>query len=52
MVKTCGTCQWWDSDPMVWACCNGDSERCADFTSPDDTCPCWENYDWEMWGDG
>lgn len=51
MVKTCSTCDWWASDPMVWVCLNGDSEHCADFTDPDDTCPCWENYDLEMWGE-
>ena len=51
MDKTCSTCDWWASDPMVWVCLNGDSEHCADFTGPDDTCPCWENYDKEMFGE-
>lgn len=51
MDKTCATCQWWASDPMVWVCLNGDSEHCADFTDPDDTCPCWENYDEEIFGE-
>lgn len=45
MVKTCGTCQWWDNNGV----CNNDE---ADMyqTGETNSCPCWENYDWEMYG--
>lgn len=40
MDKTCRTCDWYA--PYEGVCCNGDSPNRADFTGPDDTCPCWE----------
>lgn len=40
MEKTCETCKWWEE--FNWACCNGDSEYCADFTEPGHVCECWE----------
>lgn len=39
MGKCCGTCKW--HDDFSWACFNGDSENCADFTDPEDSCPFW-----------
>lgn len=38
--KTCNTCRWYA--PFEGVCCNGDSEHRADFTYPEDMCPCWE----------
>lgn len=49
MKRRCKTCKWYEE--FMGVCLNGDSEHCADFTDPDDTCPCWENYDLEMWGE-
>lgn len=46
---TCATCQW--HEHFTGACCNGDSDHRADFTSPDDSCPQWGNYDVDMWGE-
>ncbi len=47
MDKTCGTCQWWDENGV---CTNDDANVYQ--IGETGTCPCWENYDWEMWGDG
>ena len=38
--KCCGSCQW--HDDFTWACFNGDSPNCADFTNWEDSCGCWE----------
>lgn len=38
--KCCGSCRW--HDDFTWACFNGDSPNCADFTDPEDSCECWE----------
>lgn len=46
IVETCGTCQWWDNG----VCLNYDSDMYQ--TGEVNTCPFWENYDWEMYGDG
>lgn len=48
MDKTCRTCQWYALFEGV--CCNGDSEHRADFRSQEDSCPHWDNYDYEMCG--
>ena len=47
MTKTCTSCQWYDD--FTGACCNDDSEHRADFQDAEDTCPCWENYDFEIY---
>lgn len=41
----CRTCKWWES--YSWACCNGDSPDCADFTQPEHSCKAWEKKDGE-----
>lgn len=42
MIKTCGTCEWWDYDGI----CNNDA--CGIFMSGvNDSCPFWENDDEE-----
>lgn len=38
--RCCGTCKW--HEDFNWACFNGDSPYCADFTSPDTVCLEWE----------
>ena len=48
MEKCCGTCKW--HDDFSWACFNGDSENCADFTDPEDSCECWEKINNEPKG--
>ena len=48
MKKCCGTCKW--HDDFSWACFNGDSENCADFTDPEDSCECWEKINNEPKG--
>lgn len=37
---SCGTCRW--HDDYTWACFNGHSPNCADFTDPEDRCSEWE----------
>lgn len=37
--QCCGNCAW--HDDFSWACFNGDSEYCADFTRPTCTCDQW-----------
>lgn len=37
---TCCNCCWHDA--FSWVCFNGGSERAADFTDPEDTCPAWK----------
>lgn len=43
--KCCCTCKWYAV--CEGACCNGDSEHCADFRFFNDGCECWENLDYE-----
>lgn len=38
--NTCATCKYYAEFEGV--CTNGESEYCADFTSPDDYCGLWE----------
>lgn len=38
--ECCKNCEW--HDDFTWACCNGDSENCADFTDNDDWCEVYE----------
>ncbi len=38
--KRCKTCRY--HDDFTWACFNGNSKHCADFTEPDCVCECWE----------
>ena len=40
MMDTCSNCTY--HDEYTGACCNGDSEHCADFTSNKDSCQDWE----------
>ena len=49
MNKICFNCQWWE--PFASVCCNWESKDCADVILADNTCPHWENYESEMWGD-
>lgn len=46
MVKTCGTCHWWDNNGV---CLNDEADMYQ--TGETNSCPCWENYDEEFWGD-
>ena len=39
-MHTCKNCEY--HDEFTGACCNGDSEHCADFTSNEDSCQDWE----------
>ena len=41
MKNVCGNCEY--HDEFTGACCNGDSEHCADFTSNEDRCQDWEH---------
>ena len=34
--RCCGSCQW--HEDFTWACFNGSSPYCADFTDPEDSC--------------
>lgn len=43
MVKTCGTCQWWDKNGV---CINDEADMYQ--TGAKNSCPRWENYDYEM----
>lgn len=40
MTNTCKTCRWYAGFEGV--CCNGGSERRADFVGAEDSCPEWE----------
>ena len=40
-AKSCALCRWL-TDEFTSVCCNGDSERCADFVNATDTCEHWE----------
>ena len=39
-MKNCKTCKWHEAYDGV--CCNGNSEKCADFTDASDCCEEWE----------
>lgn len=41
MKRSCFNCKWL-SDKFIAACCNSDSENCADYMDKDDSCECWE----------
>lgn len=43
VVKTCGTCQWWDDNGV----CNNDAAGIYQ-TGESNACPFWKNYDEEM----
>lgn len=43
MVKTCGTCNWWDDNGV---CANDEVAICQ--TGETNTCPFWEEWD-EEW---
>lgn len=45
MDKTCATCDWWEDG----VCTNDESDVYQ--TGEAGNCPCWENYDLEMWGE-
>lgn len=38
--RSCSGCKWYEDFNGV--CCNGDSERCADYTDSDESCGEWE----------
>ena len=38
--QCCGNCKW--HEDFSWACCNGESEYVADFTTSDFSCDKWE----------
>lgn len=40
IMHICKNCKY--HDEFTDACCNGDSEHCADFTSNEDSCQDWE----------
>lgn len=50
----CGNCKW--HDDFSWACCNGDSPYCADFTDNDAYCEQYEPSEqidpWRLWEEG
>lgn len=46
MTKCCATCQWLDNTGV----CNNDSSGIFQ-TGEYNSCPFWENYDVEMWGE-
>ena len=46
MVKICGTCDWRDDSGV---CTNDNADVYQ--TGEAGNCPCWENYDLEMWGE-
>lgn len=41
--ECCKNCKWHDS--FTWACCNGDSENCADFMDNDNWCKVYEGIE-------
>lgn len=50
--RNCKNCKW--HDDFSWACFNGNSLYCADFTDEDFSCDCHEfnegNKEWETIG--
>lgn len=40
MKKACETCKWYET--YTGACCNGDSDYCADYVSSMNSCEKWE----------
>lgn len=49
MDKTCTTCYWYAHSAGV--CMNWDSGHMADFREAGDSCPCWGNCDYSIWGE-
>ena len=53
MKKVCETCKWYET--YTGACCNGDSDYCADYVSSMNSCENWEGdtmtkEDWQnLW---
>ena len=47
MTKCCATCQWYSESDFI--CLNEDSKFY--MTGKNNTCPLWENYDFDMYGD-
>ena len=43
MKKVCETCKWYET--YTGACCNGDSDYCADYVSSMHSCENWEVAD-------
>ena len=50
MKKVCETCKWYET--YTGACCNGDSDYCADYVSSMNSCENWEVADNERYGMG
>ena len=46
MVKTCGTCQWWDDNGV----CDNDNVDIYQ-TGENGVCPYWIEWDGEYWYD-
>ena len=51
MKKVCETCKWYET--YTGACCNGDSDYCADYVSSMNSCENWEGGtmtkdDWQV----
>lgn len=44
--KVCETCKWYET--YTGACCNGDSDYCADYVSSMNSCENWEVADNEQ----
>lgn len=40
MIKYCDNCLWYESHLGI--CCNGESDRRADYTEAEDCCEQWE----------
>ena len=40
MKKVCETCKWYET--YTGACCNGDSDYCADYVSSMNSCENWD----------
>ena len=47
MKKVCETCKWYET--YTGACCNGDSDYCADYVSGMHSCENWEAADNEQY---
>ena len=47
MKKVCETCKWYET--YTGACCNGDSDYCADYVFSMHSCENWEAADNEQY---
>ena len=47
MKKKCETCKWYET--YTGACCNGNSDYCADYVSSMNSCENWEVADNEQY---